>query len=133
MAEIYACAECGTEDETVAPGGTALCYLCAELSALQAPAKERRWRRRVLIARFTGLALVAAAAIWLIVWSVLRGGQYAEPVAALLSVPVLPPRPERILAGLALRGLLPLVVQRVVLRRGHVLVAEQRSGDAAAV
>jgi len=66
MADIYACAECGTEDETVAPGGTALCYLCAELSALQAPAKEKRWRRRLLIARLTGIAF-AVAAIWLIV------------------------------------------------------------------
>jgi hypothetical protein len=73
MAEIYACAECGTEDETVTGGGTALCYLCAELSALQAPAKERQWWRRVLRARITGLALIAAVAIWLIVASLLRG------------------------------------------------------------
>lgn len=64
MAEIYACAQCGTEDEAVAGGGTALCYLCAELSALQAPAKERRWRRRLLIARLTGADL---AQIWLFV------------------------------------------------------------------
>jgi F0F1-type ATP synthase membrane subunit c/vacuolar-type H+-ATPase subunit K len=70
---LYACGECGTEDPSVAGGGTALCQYCADLSALQAPAKERRWRRRVLTARFTGLALVAAVAIWLIVVSLLRG------------------------------------------------------------
>jgi hypothetical protein len=45
-AELQAkqCTECGTADETVMPGG-GLCRNCAELSALQAPALERRLRR----------------------------------------------------------------------------------------
>jgi hypothetical protein len=78
---VHACGECGTEDETVAGGGTALCYLCAELSALTAPARERRWRRRVLTVRFTRLAPIwLAVLIWLIVVAVmlvLRGRQDA--------------------------------------------------------
>ena len=47
---LHACAECGTEDKTVAGGGTALCFWCAELSACQArhegragPGRQRWW------------------------------------------------------------------------------------------
>lgn len=54
--KVRTCSECGTADPTVQPGG-GMCALCAELSALQAPAKEAeyqlqmtRYKRRVVLA-----------------------------------------------------------------------------------
>jgi hypothetical protein len=71
--QIHACGRCGTKDPSVAGGGTALCYLCAELSALEAPAKERQYRAVRRGRRLLTLTLVAAVAIWLIVAALLRG------------------------------------------------------------
>lgn len=39
---LYTCAECGTEDTSVARGGTALCSYCAELSDMRAQEEGRR-------------------------------------------------------------------------------------------
>jgi hypothetical protein len=65
-ARLYACGECGTEDPSVAPGGTALCAYCAELSDLQAPALEKKLRRQD-IAKVTAATALVAMLIWLLI------------------------------------------------------------------
>lgn len=70
MFAVHACAQCGTEDETVARGGTALCSACQELSVHQARDEggrlarlARRWR----VLRIAPVAIwIIAVAIWII-------------------------------------------------------------------
>lgn len=63
MFAVHACAECGTKDETVAPGGTALCSICQELSVYQARDEEER---RALLARRRRILRIAAVVVWVI-------------------------------------------------------------------
>lgn len=63
MFAVHACAQCGTEDETVAGGGTALCSTCQELSVHQARDEEERLAR---LARRRRVLRIAAVAAWIV-------------------------------------------------------------------
>ena len=71
MFAVHACAECGTEDETVARGGTSLCAACGELSAGRARDEEKRLaalrRANRIIWAVLIVILAAVIAAWVLV------------------------------------------------------------------